>query len=117
MAALAIHDYLVVGPEREPVLAVGAFPSLVLGHGAHPARELVLVDQQAARVGLQDRDEGLYGRVGSHTAAHRGSLGLLRRGLAGFCRVAPLNLPLAKFALPFLLVLRICAPQVALTFE
>src|SRR5215216_2657475 len=27
---LAVHDYLVVGPQREPVLAVRASPSLVL---------------------------------------------------------------------------------------
>jgi hypothetical protein len=64
------------------VLAVRAFTSLVLVHGAHPACELVLVDQQAARVGLQDRDEGLYGRVGGDAATHSGSLGLLGGGLA-----------------------------------
>ena len=91
--------------------------SLVLVHGAHPARELVLVDQKAPGVGLQDRDEGLYGGVGGDRADHGGGLGLFWGGLAGLGRITPLHLPLAELALVVLLVLRVGPALPALPVE
>jgi hypothetical protein len=115
--ALAVHDDLVARPERKPVLAIGALASLVLVHRADPAGELVLIDEEAAGVVLQDADQSLDGGVGGDAAGHRGGLWFFGSRFACFLGVALLYLPLSDFAFPLLFLFGIGSSEPALVLE
>ena len=99
LTALAVDDYGGVGVDREPVLPVVAPAALVLVEAAYPARELVLVEQDAAGVHLQDHDQGLDGGVVGVDPLHRGLCGRGRLGLALLAGPLACGLPLAELAL------------------
>src|SRR5215217_1554960 len=100
LAALAVHHDRLVGPYREPVLPIGSLASgLILVMAPDPPRELVFVNEHAARIIFEDADQALHGGVVGVGAFHRGLRWRRRLGLAGAPGVAAVRLPLAHLAL------------------